>query len=131
MKQWTCQCGSLSPLIGRESRWKNFEYSISPVLRSSPRPPFRTLHCISASMAPIVSSTADLADLLNHQIGCDCQVYAERLWNAEHQPITNLPVAYRFAVFLTARIHPRRQPFAARRILISQQCDKLCSPNRA
>jgi hypothetical protein len=70
-------------------------------------------------------------DILHNLIARDCQVNAERLRNSKHESIANLPVAYGFAVFLTAHIHTRRQPFAIHRILTSQQCDKLCSPDRA
>jgi hypothetical protein len=71
-------------------------------------PLFRTLHCISVSVARIVSSTADLAILLNHLILCDRQIYAERVGNAEYQPIANLPVADSFTVFQPACIHTCR-----------------------
>jgi hypothetical protein len=64
-------------------------------------------------------------DILHNLIACDCQVYAERLGNSEHEAITNLPVAYGFAVFLADRIRARRQPLATSRILVSQQCDEL------
>jgi hypothetical protein len=64
-------------------------------------------------------------DSLNHLVTCNCQVYAERLWNSEHEPIANLPVADRFAVLLPARILTCRQPFTRRRIFVSQQCDEL------
>jgi hypothetical protein len=43
------------------------------------------VNLISASIARIVSSTADLA-ILNHLIACDRQIYAERLGNSEHEP---------------------------------------------
>jgi hypothetical protein len=44
-------------------------------------------------------------DILDNPITCDCQVYAKRLGNSEHQPIANLPVADRFTVFLAACVH--------------------------
>src|SRR5215472_8615490 len=69
-------------------------------------------------------------DILSYLIPRDGQVYAERLRNSEHEPMADLPVTDRFAVFQAARVHPRRQPLATRRILISQQCDKLCSFDR-
>jgi hypothetical protein len=47
------------------------------------------------------------------------------LGNSEHQPIANLPVAHRFSVFLAACVHACRQPLAARRMFVSQQCDEL------
>jgi hypothetical protein len=64
-------------------------------------------------------------DSLNYLVTCNCQVCAERLWNSEHEPIANLPVADRFAVLLPARIPTCRQPFTRRRIIVSQQCDEL------
>jgi hypothetical protein len=58
---------------------------------------------ISASIARIVSSTADLA-ILNHLIACDRQIYAERLGNSEHERIPDLPVADGLALLLPPRI---------------------------
>jgi hypothetical protein len=109
---------------------KNFEYSSSSVLRSLGRPPLRTLHCISDSIAPIVSSTADLA-ILNHPIACDRKIDVERLRNSEHESIANLPVADLFAVLLPACVWACRQPFTRRRIFVSQQRDKMRSSHRA
>lgn len=61
-------------------------------------------------------------DIFDHLIPCDRQIDAQRLRNPEHEPIANLPVAHRFAVFLPAHIHTCRQPLTRRRILVSQQC---------
>src|SRR5271165_5133103 len=47
-------------------------------------------------------------DILNDLIGCDRQIDAEPLWNSEHEPIADLPVADGFPVFLPAGIHTSR-----------------------
>ena len=77
------------------------------------------------------SKAAGKSSVRSTTIPSDRQIDAHRLGNSEHQAITNLPVADRSAVFLAARIHPHRQPFAARGIFISQQCDKLSSSDLA
>jgi hypothetical protein len=64
---------------------EELEYSSSPVLRSSCRPPLRTLHCISYSIARMVSSTADLAIFSTTLISRDGQEDAQRLPHSEQE----------------------------------------------
>src|SRR5580704_5718438 len=96
MKQWTCQCGSLSPLIGRESDGRISNTAARPFYD-----PRAGLHCgpCTASRIPLRASfrLQPILRYSHHFIACDGKIDAERLRNSEHESIANPPVADLFA----------------------------------